>query len=281
MTPPPDADAVQGPPYAVFTYHKTGTVLFENVMARVARRFGLRSGTRYGMVRGLDRRSDIFILAHGLLGFEWPAGRRAVRVVRDPRDVWVSSYLYHRRCPEGWCVNTDFDPAPPVGYPRVDFSIAHYSEDRKQAYLCWLGGRSYQQNLLDRDQADGLAFELDGYTAATMDAMRAWPSPPGVMDVRLEEIAADFDRTMRRVFTHLGFDAARMDAAVDAAAAEDIARMDDATLAARPHIAGRRLSKWRDVLTAAQVAEFERRHGDVVTGLGYYLAGETDHPTAA
>jgi hypothetical protein len=268
------ADAEPGAPQQrlIFTYHKSGTVLFQNVMQRVAAALGLTCETRFGRVDALDRRPDIVVIGHSLLGFTLSRPFRGVRIVRDPRDIWVSGYLYHRSCPEGWCVNTDFRTAAPIGYPRVDFSIRHRSERFKRDYLKRLAGRSYQQNLLDRDQASGLAFELAGYTAATLDAMRGWRKRPEVIDIKLETIAAAFDATMRRIFVHLGFDAGQCEIALGCAAAEDVARMDDATLAARAHIHGRELSKWRSFLTAEQVAAFERLHGDLIEALGYERA---------
>jgi hypothetical protein len=253
----------------VFTYHKSGTVLFENIMQRVAARLGLRCATRYGRVTRIDGGTDIVILAHSLLGFTLNRPFRGVRIIRDPRDIWVSSYLYHRRCPEGWCVNTDHRTTAPIGYPRVDFSVLHRPERWKRDYLRRLGGRSYQRNLLDRDPADGLAFELAGYTGATLEAMWSWQALPEVIDVKLEDIAAGFDATLARIFGHLGFDAAQTEIALECAAAEDIARMDEATLAARPHIHSRELSKWRRVLTPDQVAGFERRYGGLIEALGY------------
>jgi hypothetical protein len=188
----------------------------------------------------------------------------------------VSSYLYHRRCNEGWCINTDMSVASPITYPRVDYSFQHRPERWKREYLKRLGGRSYQQNLLDRDQADGLAFELAGYTATTLAAMRAWWVQGVVLQVQLEEIAAAFDDSMLAIFKHLGFAEAALPAALECARLEDVARMDDAAIAASPHINGRELSKWRRVLTPEQVAGFERRYGDLIVALGYELAALGD-----
>ena len=187
-------------------------------MRRVAQRLGLRAATRYGRVDELDRETPIVILAHSLLGFALDRPFRGLRVIRDPRDIWVSSYLYHRRCPEGWCVNTDLRAESPIGYPRVDFSMMHRPERWKRDYLGRLGTRSYQQNLLDRDTAEGLAFELDNYTGCTLEAMRAWRPHPAILDVRLEDIAADFDVSMRHAFRHLGFDEATVEVARQCAA---------------------------------------------------------------
>jgi hypothetical protein len=264
----------------VFSYHKSGTTLFLRVMTRVAEALGLSLLNQYGMVLNLDPDPDIVLLPHSLLGFELTRPFRAVRIVRDPRDIWVSSYLYHLLGYEAWCSNTDFDPTPPIGYPRVDFSVRHRSERWKRTYLAGLGGRSYQQNLLERDRNDGLRFELEHYTGWTLEAMRAWRlRTPAVLEVKLEAIAQDFDRCMLAIFRHLGFTGAECEVALPVAASEDIARMADTDIMANQHIHSREVSKWRGVLTIDLVAEFERRHGDLIASLGYTPAVSTDDAT--
>jgi hypothetical protein len=260
------------PQILIFSYHKSGTVLFARIMEKLGARLGLSVRTQRGMVYDIDPAADIVRLPHSLLGFTLARPFRAVRVVRDPRDIWVSGYLYHRHTNEGWCVNSNFDPTPPIGYPRVDFSMLHRPERWKRGWLARLNGRSYQQNLGERDQAAGLAFELEGYTGCTLAAMRAWRPLPGTLDVRLEDIAADFDAVLARVFQHLGFTGEECACALEIAAAEDINRMDDTALAANPHIHSRTLSKWRETLSAEQLRQFERQYGDLVTGLGYDLS---------
>lgn len=67
----------------------------------------------------------------------------------------------------------------------------------------------------------------------------------------------------------LGFTEAEAGEAVRLAHAEDISRMRDPEIAERPQIHGRTLSKWRSVLSPAQVAAFEHRYGALLTALGY------------
>lgn len=168
------------PQFVVCTYHKTGTVLFHSIMTAVAAHFGLRFGEYFGQVEKTDPALDIVLLAHSLVGPNLASRPyRAIRVVRDPREIWVSSYLYHLRCREAWCTNTRFDPAPPISYPQVDYSFQHYPEAWKQQYLAWLGNRSYQQNLRERDRDSGLAFELEGYSGRTLEAIRGWQLSAG------------------------------------------------------------------------------------------------------
>jgi hypothetical protein len=257
----------------VITYHKTGTVLFENVLSRISETLNLPMASLPGAVPFLPPAPPILLLLHGMLAALPLRDFRAIRVVRDPRDIWLSGYTYHRHCTEAWCVSTDFDETAPILFPRVPGAFHHHRERWKRDYLRGLGGRSYQRNLLDRDREAGLAFELERYTAATLEAMRAWPHrDPRILDLRLEDIVADFDAAMAGAFTHLGFPEHMLPDLLALAAPEDLNRMEAARLAANPHIHGRSLSKWRTGLSETQVTGFERRYGGLITALGYPLS---------
>ena len=147
--------------------------------------------------------------------------------------------------------------------------MLHRPERWKRRWLAQLGGKSYQQNLLERAMADGLAFELASYTGCTLAAMQAWRRLPSVLDVKLEDIAANFEATMAVIFRHLDFSGSAYEVAMRIAASEDINRMDDATLAANPHIYSRQLSKWRDMLSEAQIREFVNNYGGLLRDLRY------------
>lgn len=272
MTPPPFP--VNRQQMLVCTYHKSGTTLFHRVLEPLAKQLGRRFGVLYGMVREIDPAIDMVLVGHSLLRPMHRPPSRYVRIIRDPRDILVSGYLYHLRTREGWCTNTNFDPTPPIIWPRVDFSMQHRPEEWKQAWLNRLQGKSYQQNLRDRDLTQGLIFELEGYTASTFAAMRHWKPPADSLDVKLEDITTSFDATMLRIFQHLGLTEEECATALRVAAAQDINRMDDAALERNTHIHSRQVSKWRDVLPARVLRMVERRHGDLISMFGY------DAPTA-
>jgi Nucleotide-diphospho-sugar transferase len=260
----------------VFSYHKSGTTLLHHIMHKFAERLRLTIRVQYGTAYDIDPNADVVLLPHSLLGFQLARPFRAVRIVRDPRDIWVSGYLYHLRTNEGWCVNVDLDPTPPITYPQVDFSMLHRTERWKRSWLARLNGKSYQQNLRERDLAAGLAFELEGYTGCTLTAMRSWRVHADVLDVKLEDIAQAFDATMSRMFRHLGCNEAECEIACQIAATEDINRMDDTAIAASPQIYSRTLSKWRGTVPDALVRSFEQRHGDLLRALNYPLASSAD-----
>jgi hypothetical protein len=267
------------PQLIVFSYHKSGTSLLLHVMTKVCERLKLSLANQFGLVDRLDLEPDVVLLPHSLLPRRLERGPldrpyRAIRMVRDPRDIWVSGYLYHRHCHEGWCTNTDLDLTPPIQWPKVDYSFAHRPEDWKRDYLERLGGKSYRQNLLDRSLTDGLDFELAGYTGCTLEAMRDWElAGADATDVKLEDVMADFDGAMLGIFSHFGFTPEQSKAALEVARSEDVNRMDGAAIASRPQIHSRTISKWRDILSPVRIARFEALYGDLILALGYDLAG--------
>ena len=258
------------PPLFVFTYHKVGTIFMTTVLRAVARRFGMSLRTIAGFAPDADRDADIVVFIHSLIGFDLADRNcRGVRLVRDPRDVWVSGYLYHRRCRERWCINTDFDETAPIAPPRVPISQQHRPEDWKRTYLRSLGGKSYQQNLMELDRPEGLAFELDKYAGWTIESMCAWRPSPSIQDFQIERLRTDYDSLMAMLFEELGLSGERLEIAMAIAAKHDIARMTDAEIAANDHIHSRQLSKWKGYLQAEELALYESRFAGASASLGY------------
>src|SRR3954453_13600334 len=93
------------PQLLVFSYHKWGTSLMWHVMTKAAATLGLTLQNRYGFVPAIEPEPDVVLLPHSLVGQNPAHPYRAIRLIRDPRDIWVSGYLYHLHCTEAWCVN--------------------------------------------------------------------------------------------------------------------------------------------------------------------------------
>lgn len=119
-------------------YHKAGTVWFRKIFDDLAKRYGLRleQGIRG---KSIDPESDIALYPHS-----WDFNReilnarsfRGTHMVRDPRDLVVSSYIYHLRTDEAWALRPN----------------------KK-----W-GGVSYQQYLNSLNSYDGLMTEIERWS---------------------------------------------------------------------------------------------------------------------
>jgi hypothetical protein len=256
--------------YYFFSYHKVGTVLCGEIARCLAALFGWEWASVVGLARQVDRAKRVVTFQHSLVDFDLARHpHRGVRLIRDPRDVCLSGYQYHRHCSERWCTNQIFDPTPPIMFPQVPYSQQHRPEDWKRHYIAGLGGRSYQQNLRDRDEDSGLSFEMERFASWTVSAMLAWTPDPDTIDVRIEDFMADFDGVLAHILRHFGLNDADIRAGVAAASPQDVRRMSDAAIALNPHISGRTISRWRDVLTEAQKIRLCTEFSDAIERLGY------------
>lgn len=259
-------------PIHLYCYHKSGTVLLHRVFEDITRKFGWSYRECFGYHEAAPKKSDVTLFAHALVG---PAvldrNHRGIRLIRDPRDVIVSGYLYHKRTNEPWCINRDLNPSAPITFPRVPYSQEHRSEAWKASYLASLGGKSYQQNLLDRTQHDGLLFELAHYGAWTTEAMAAWNAHhPSVLDVRFEEIMADFDGSFRRIFQYLGFAPGQIHDALTLASAHDLGRKTHKELEKINHVSSAEgWNKWPAYFALTHQERFREQFPDVLERLGF------------
>lgn len=254
-------------------HHKVGTVLLGNVFSEIARSLGLSFLELYGTQSELPADPDIVLLAHS--GFDLRRLHRpirAVHVVRDPRDVLVSGYLYHKRCTEYWCVNRDLSLVEPILFPRVPYSQQHRTEAWKRRYLIALGGRSYQDNLRSFGRDRGIFFELDNYAGWTIENMLEWRYDlPSVMEINFEQLHQEFDTLWQRMFWHLNLIdlSLKTDSLLSIARSHDLNRMSPNDLKRNHHVSPGRLTKWPEYLTSSHLHAIDERFPRIRERLGY------------
>ena len=140
---------------------------------------------------------------------------RAVHVVRDPTQLLISGYLYHRRLPgdERWL----FEPSPE------------------------LNGGTYAERLASADElgpTDAMLAEIsfaDDELRALALAYRDVERDPRSMNVKLESFFEDFDGTMGKVLRFLEFEEGDVGEMVKLAGEFDVGRWSQEELAANEH----------------------------------------------
>ena len=161
-------------------YHKCLTMYVRKVMGRVARKSFTSQKFRH-----FYHRADVFYQAIQNFDFASISGHRldldrfdhvlVSRFIRDPRDLLVSGYFYHKRSAEEWC-----DIVDPV------------DEDWEIVQGCVPSGvrkdESFAAYLNRVSLADGLLAEIE-FRARHYSSMAAWPrDDPRVRLYRYEDI---------------------------------------------------------------------------------------------
>ena len=140
---------------------------------------------------------------------------RAVHVVRDPTQVLISGYLYHRRLPEDetWLFE-----------PSVELGGGTYAERLVRAEGAGPGDAMLAEISMADDELRMLAL-----------AYRDVERDPRGMNVKLEDFFKDFDRTMGKVLRFLEFDEGDVGEMVKLAGEFDVGRWSREELAANEH----------------------------------------------
>ena len=228
----------------VGTFHKTGTALMHKILAR------LSVTTGAGLwIAAADREEP----GRWDICFDWqsefraesadPARLPTLVLLRDPRDVLLSSMRYHRTADEHW-----------LTMPRAEW-----------------GGQSYRDriNALADDRAR-LLFELEhtsGRTIARMLAVRADPAHRKTLFVRIEELMEDRSMGLfREIFRHLGIHETHVPRAMRIAGNN---ALFNAHAHRGGHIGSGKTREWVSELDAVVLERFRERFPDAPRRLGY------------
>lgn len=223
------------------TYHKCGTVWFQNVLRAVSAYYGMAYEQTEGDV-GRDSRVVVHMNSEVDLATLPPL--RGSHMIRDPRDVVVSAYFFHLWSDEPW-----------LHQPRAD-----------------LGGSTYQAHLRSLSRDEGLMAEMRE-TAPTVRKMLAWNYDDArFLELRYEDAIVDDAAMFEQLFAHHGFHEAAIERCRRIAARFSFERMTGRKLGEvreHDHFRSGRPGQWRDVLTDDHVAYFDEITDDGARRLGY------------
>jgi Sulfotransferase domain len=244
------------------SYHKCLTVYYRRVMTDVMRTV---TGSSAGGYRHFNSLVDEFHLHrgevrvasvnnHALDVDALGPGVRITRFVRDPRDLVVSGYHYHRRGAEEWCHVVD--PTDD------DWRVVNGAVP---AAMAEAGGHSFASFLSSLTPEAGFAAELE-FRRRHFESMRAWPADhPSVRVFRYEDIVGNEVEVFSEVFDFYELAVPRRvlgRVLASRYSAERSGRRSE-------HVRDPRPGQWRGVLPDDVVAAVDRDYGDVLDRYGY------------
>jgi len=227
----------------VSTHHKAMTTYFNAVL----RFFAFGSGYRFEKIN-LEQpapRTRLFLSNHGKMDLSALGKYRGIHVMRDPRDMIVSGYHYHKWTYETWVHRPDAQ------------------------------GKSYQQKLNAADRTTGLFMEIDHFIFFYRDLLEGWDmDDPDILEVSYEALMGDGrDALYADIFRHLGCEGAQLQAGIDLMrlfeAKRRTGRATDAAQARHQHIRSGRSEQWRRELDPQHLAYIEAQLGPVLRKFGY------------
>ena len=225
------------------SHHKVGSLWMRNVLRGVCEEFGWNFHA--GGQHSLPRNAHVLFEAHSRFHVETLPPFRGSHLVRDPRDVVVSGYFYHRTCNEPWCLRR-----------REQFS-----------------GRSYQQVLHDLSKEEGLAFEMRRVGRSTYNGMLRWSRTDSrFLQVRYEDLIAHEASGFRRIFEHYGLDQELVERCVGICSRFSFTKVTKRSVGQAvegSHLRSGKVGQWRQHFTPTLVDLSKELYGQGLVELGY------------
>jgi hypothetical protein len=238
--------------YLHFSYHKCLTVFYSAVMSRVFPRDYVHFQSRLDhFYRGVQRLKAASV-NNQVPDFSLLPSFKGSHLVRDPRDLIVSGYFYHRRGAEPWCLkrnpkNADWkivNGNVPSGL-RQDQSLSEY--------------------LQSVDQEQGLMAEIE-LRKFHLEAMERWPyGRPNTLELRYENVIGNEVESFDRLTDFLGCSRSQKELALRYAEARSAKNMATTSR----HIRNPSAGQWQEVFTPAVKACFKERYSNLLVKLGY------------
>lgn len=249
-----------------FTYHKCLTVYYMQVMRLLGVEFGfpfeVEFADRTRFDRLLSSRRGLWAVEiANLYDIDYHRLPEFVgsHFVRDPRDMVVSSYHYHKWTAEAWCVDPSFNWSEITGNP---FFGEYVEADTKR----WPDKISYQDYLTSLDRERGMRLEMIR-NQPHIDHLARWNyDDPRFIEFRFEDVVGHELECFRRIFEHYGFPPRMIE--------RGLARVDQFSMkrkraGTRSHVRSGKGQQWREEFSRDHHRVFEEMFGPVVQTLGY------------
>jgi hypothetical protein len=176
---------------------------------------------------------------------------RISRFIRDPRDLVVSGYFYHKRGAEEWCHI--------VGPSDKDWKDVngHVPEEMGREH-------SFATYLQSLSEEEGLLAEIE-FRTHHFRSMGQWPADPRIKLFRYEEIVGNERKTFAELFSFYGISWPERAMGVLFADKYSAKKKVGTT----SHIRNPQSGQWTKHFTPKVRECFEQRYGGMLKQLGY------------
>ena len=257
-------------PIYIFSYHKCGTKLLGKIFNNLCLKYGWEYKSFPGYANEIPKSDVVFFLHSQIDKNKLPKKYIGIHVVRDPRDIIISGFLYHKRTDEEWCVNKNFQINRKIIYPQVPSSQMFRSENWKRNYIKGLRGKSYQENINSLSEEKGIFFEMKHYGKWTIEDMLNWDSKTmNCLEIKFEDIMSNYESEMDKIFDHCNLSKSQLLTAKRISENENIKKMSKSAIEKNPHIFSSNTRKWKKYFNNEIKSYFEKNFSEVISKYNY------------
>jgi hypothetical protein len=239
-----------------FSNHKCLTVYYGNVSSIFSKALNLRfmhfNSNKNDFLHNHKNYHFSLLNNHSIDINILPDDCKITRFIRDPRDLIVSGYFYHKRGAENWC---NIRNPSQKDWERVNGKIPSD-----------LGPNvSFSEHLQRIDLESGLRAEME-FREFHFESLKQWTNSPRVKVFRYEEIILDELSFFEKMAEHYEFNLAEQSLWCGLAY-----KLSAAKQSSREHIRNPESSQYKKVFTNDFEILFNETHGDLIKKLEYDL----------
>lgn len=192
-----------------------------------------------------------------------PRRYRGSHFIRDPRDLLVSGYNYHR-----WCNNEPWATRQPMSdnlrnFFRSDDSLKPFLDIENES-------RSYQKILLDLPEEQGYILEMR-YLEISLKPMQDWNyNNPNILEMRYEEIFGNEVEKFSELYDFYRLPRCKFDCFIEIVKHyrfDSLSNRNQTGL--KRHASTGTPGQWKTALSEKIYGLFMERHESLVKMLGY------------
>ncbi|NOD49765.1 MULTISPECIES: sulfotransferase domain-containing protein [unclassified Ruegeria] len=230
----------------VGTHHKAMTTYFKAVLKLLALGLGVRFED---ISKGPPKpETRVFLSPHSRTPLSEIGPYRGIHIMRDPRDMIVSSYHYHLWTNELW---------------------AHVPDET---------GKTYQEKLQAAGKTEGLFMEIRHFIYFSRENLENWDlSDPDILEVQYGDLMGPRrDEIYAEIFTFLGMTGRVHELGVRLMRLFEAGKRSKISATKpneRAHIRSGRSGQWKDELEPEHIAYIEQELGHILDKFGYTRSG--------
>ncbi len=242
------------------SYHKVGTVWFRNILSSICCEYGLRflSQTQEFNTKNIPHKFDACIHGNSQFNFNELREYTGSHMTRDPRDMIISGYHYHKWTKEAW----------------VHESLADFAKRWEAKGYVWPyavdSNMTYQQLLNSVDNDLGIEIEMRRFSRSMMPIMTDWDyANPKIFEIKYHEIMQDEKAVLRLLFEHYGFHDEAVRKCLKLAEKFSFKNMKGKQNSEAHHLRSGKSNQWKTEFSDKHIALFKELHGQDLITLGY------------
>lgn len=239
------------------SFHKCLTMYYLNVMKGVYNRFRIKKRYRHfesleGMFYNMQKNYRVISTNNFAIDLNrLEDDFRITRFIRDPRDLIVSGYFYHKRGAEPW-------------FRQKNPTLKYWSPINANVPLNMPSGISYAEYLQQLPKEDGLLAEIE-WRQFHLESLRQWFEDDRIKIFRYENIISNSEAVFDAIFQFYELSIFERKFGVFLAGRYSLKNKASKS----KHIRNPQPGQWREHFTPKVETYFNNQYGDILELLSY------------